>query len=352
MSERPEWDVIALGEVMLRLDPGEERIRTARSFRAWEGGGEYNVVRALRRVFGLRAAIVTALVANEVGELVEDLILQGGVDTSLVRWVPFDGIGLEVRNALNFTERGFGVRGPVGVSDRGHSATSLMQPGDVDWDDVFGRRGARWLHTGGIFAALSPSTLEVAETAMIAARRHGVQVSFDLNFRQSLWQTRGTAAAVAAYARLARHADVLVGSAGQLMLCLGQGEPPGREPDLAELWPRLADALEHLQVIAVTRRTVLSASRHGYGGAGWSRKEGLRKVPAFDDLDVLDRVGTGDAFAAGVIWAVLGDLGLERALAYGVAHGALAVTTPGDTSSARRAEVEALADGHGADARR
>ena len=177
LSIRPasdcRFDAVSLGEVMLRLDPGEGRIRTARSFRAWEGGGEYNVARGLRRTFGLRAAIVTALADNEIGRLIEDFILTGGLDTSFITWVPYDGIGRGARNGLNFTERGFGVRGAVGVSDRGHTAVSQLKPGDVDWDHLFGELGVRWLHTGGIFAALSESAAATVIEAVTAAKKYG-----------------------------------------------------------------------------------------------------------------------------------------------------------------------------------
>src|SRR6202020_2627686 len=150
------YDLVALGEVMLRLDPGDERIHTARTFRAWEGGGEYNVARGLRRCFGLRTAVITAFAKNPVGQLLEDLILQGGVDTSLIRWVPYDGIGRTVRNGLNFTERGFGVRAAVGCSDRGNTAISQAKRGDFDWESILGpKNGTRWVHTGRIFADLS-----------------------------------------------------------------------------------------------------------------------------------------------------------------------------------------------------
>src|ERR1019366_5015775 len=160
------WDLVAAGEVMLRLDPGEGRIATTRSFQVWEGGGEYNVARGLRRCFGLRTAVVSALADNPVGRLIEDLVLQGGVDASHVRWVPYDGIGRSVRNGLNFTERGFGVRGAVGCSDRGHTAASQLQPGEIDWNAILEREGARWLHTGGIFAGLSETSADVAAEAM------------------------------------------------------------------------------------------------------------------------------------------------------------------------------------------
>src|SRR3977135_493902 len=157
-KDKCRWDLLSLGEVMLRLDPGEGRIHTTRNFQVWEGGGEYNVARGLRRCFGMETSIVTALAENPVGRLVQDLIYQGGVDQSLVRWVPCDGVGRTVRNGLNFTERGFGLRAALGCSDRGNTAVSQLQPGDIDWDAVFGRHGAQWLHTGGIFCALSEST--------------------------------------------------------------------------------------------------------------------------------------------------------------------------------------------------
>jgi 2-dehydro-3-deoxygluconokinase len=185
------FDLLALGEIMLRLDPGEGRIHAARSFRAWEGGGEYNVARGLRRCFGMQTAVATALADNAVGRLIEDFILQGGVDGRFIKWVPYDGIGRTVRNGLNFTERGFGIRGALGVSDRGHTAASHLKKGDFDWETIFGKIGVRWFHTGGIFAALSESTPGVIEEAMIAARKHGTVVSYDLNYRPSLWKGIG-----------------------------------------------------------------------------------------------------------------------------------------------------------------
>src|SRR2546423_14333110 len=185
------WDMVSLGEVMLRLDPGAGRIHTSRAFQVSEGGGEYNVARGLKRCFGMTTAIVTALADNPIGRLVEDLIYQGGVDQSHLRWVKYDGVGRAVRNGLNFTERGFGVRGAVGCSDRGHTAASQLKPGDIDWEKVFGQQGARWFHTGGIFAALSGTTPLVAREAMEAAKRHGGIVSYDLHYREALWKGVG-----------------------------------------------------------------------------------------------------------------------------------------------------------------
>ena len=220
---------------MLRLDPGETRIRAARSFTVWAGGGEYNVARGLRRCFGLRTALVTALVDNEIGRLVEDCVLQGGVDTAFVRWLPFDGVGRTSRNGLNFTERGFGVRAALGVSDRGHTAASQLRRGDIDWDRIFGEIGVRWFHTGGIFAGLSESTPGVIEEAVQSARRHGTIVSYDLNYRPSLWQgVGGSARAETVNRRLAELVDVLVGNEEDFTACLGI-EVPGADPDLARL---------------------------------------------------------------------------------------------------------------------
>src|SRR4051795_8792275 len=190
-KENCKWDIVSLGEVMLRLDPGAGRIHTTRAFQVWEGGGEYNVARGLKRCFGMTTAIVTALADNPIGRLVEDLIYQGGVDQSHLRWVKYDGVGRAARNGLNFTERGFGLRAALGCSDRGHTAVSQLQPGDVDWDEIFGASGARWFHTGGIFAALSETTPLVAREAMQSARRHGARISYDLNYRESLWTAVG-----------------------------------------------------------------------------------------------------------------------------------------------------------------
>ncbi|MFJ6659783.1 PfkB family carbohydrate kinase [Streptomyces sp. NPDC091377] len=353
-------DVMALGEVMLRFDPGEGRIRTARSFQVWEGGGEYNVVRALRRCFGLPASVVTALVDNQVGRLVEDLILQGGVDTSLVRWAPGDGIGHTARNGLNFVERGFGIRSALGVSDRAHTAVSQLRAGDIDWDAAFAA-GPRWFHTGGIFAGLSETTADVAEEAMTAARRHGVTVSYDPNYRPSLWDARGgPGRARETDLRLARHADVVVGALGLA------GPRPG---DLRVCAESAADALAEVsskvpaaRVLATTLRHVHSAGVNDWSSAAWSAETGFVAGPEMPGLNILDRIGSGDGFAAGLIYGLLtaddawpGPLTathLERSLAYGTAHGALAMTTPGDVSMASLAEVEALMAGAPAAVRR
>jgi 2-dehydro-3-deoxygluconokinase len=350
------YDALALGEVMLRLDPGDGRIRTTRQFQAWEGGGEYNVARGLRRCFGLRTAVVTALADNDVGRLIEDMMLTGGVDTSMVRWVPYDGIGRTVRNGLNFTERGFGVRGAVGCSDRGNSAASQLRAGEVDWEHIFGTLGVRWLHTGGIYAGLSETTPEVVEEAMVAAKRHGTVVSYDLNYRPSLWKAiGGQARAQEVNRRLARYVDVMIGNEEDFTACLGF-EVPDTSADLTSLEAanfqkmigEVTAAYPNFAVVATTLRAVRSATVNDWGAIAWSSRTGFVEANHRPGLEIFDRVGGGDSFASGLIYGImcLGDL--ARAVEYGAAHGALAMTTPGDTSMATLAEVERLVKGAGA----
>jgi 2-dehydro-3-deoxygluconokinase len=350
------FDEVSLGEVMLRLDPGEGRIRTARSFAAWEGGGEYNVARGLRRCFGLRTAVVTALADNAVGHLLEDFMLQGGVDTSFVQWAPYDGVGRAVRNGVNYTERGFGIRGAVGVPDRGNTAVSQLRPGQVDWDRLFGELGVRWLHTGGIFAALSDSTADVAAEAMEAARRHGTVVSYDLNYRPSLWKAIGGQPQAQRVNRaLAPLVDVMLGNEEDFTACLGL-EVPGTSADFAELevegframLTEATTTYPHLAVLATTLRTVRSATVNDWGAIAWSADEGFVEATHRPGLEILDRVGGGDSFASGLVYALLAGRSLAEAVEYGAAHGALAMTTPGDTSMATLAEVEAQVAGAGA----
>jgi 2-dehydro-3-deoxygluconokinase len=337
---------------MLRLDPGESRIHTTRQFQAWEGGGEYNVARGLRRCFGLRAAIATALADNPVGRLLEDLILQGGVDSSLLQWVPYDGVGRMVRNGLNFTERGFGVRAAVGCSDRGHTAISQVKPGDFDWESIFGEQnGSRWFHTGGIFAALSASTADVAAEAMDAARRHSTPVSYDLNYRDSLWKSIGGKAKAQEVSReLVRKVDLLLGNEEDFSAMLGVrikgvSEDFGELPiaGYEEMLREVAASYPNLKLIASTLRTAHTASRNAWG-AITLYEDRIVHVPQ-RDIDIYDRVGGGDSFASGLIYGLLAGKPIDWALRCGVAHGALAMTTPGDTSTATLAEVERVIKG-------
>ena len=337
------WDCAALGEVMLRFDPGEGRVRNARSFQVWEGGGEYNMVRALRKAFGLRATLVTAFPDNDLGRLAEDLILQGGVDVGHVIWRDYDGVGRNTRVGLNFTERGFGIRPALGVSDRGYSAASQIAPGEIDWDHLFGAEGVRWFHTGGIFAALAPQTPQVVLEAVIAARRHGAVVSFDLNYRASLWKSLGDPAEVQRMNReIAAQVDVMFGDAAGFKACLGYDGPTD-----FEAFAPAAAADFGFKVLATTARSARSASVNDWSASVWADGHVYRSQVR-ENLEILDRVGGGDAFASGVAYAFLNGLGPQAAADYGAAHGALAMTTPGDASMANLAEIEAAIGANGA----
>ena len=349
-----KWDAAALGEVMLRLDPGDGRIRTTRRFTVWEGGGEYNVVRGLRRCFGLRTTVVTSIVDNEVGRLLEDLMLQGGVDLSHVKWVSFDGIGRAARVGLNFTERGFGIRGAVGCSDRAYSAASQLKPGEVDWRQLFETEGVRWFHCGGIFAALSATTADLAIEAMEAARAAGTIVSYDLNFRPSLWKSQGgTARAVEVNRRIASLVDVMIGNEEDFTAALGF-QVPGMDEHLSNLDPanfkrmisEVVKMYPNFQVVATTLRNAKTATVNDWGAILWTGGQ-FHEAPLREDLEIFDRVGGGDSFASGLIYCFLSGKSPQEAVEYGSAHGALAMTTPGDTSMASLKEVEAAVKGKG-----
>ncbi len=354
-SKDCKYDILSLGEVMLRLDPSEGRIRNARSFKVWEGGGEYNVARGLRRCFGLRSAVATAIVRNEVGLLLEDFILQGGVDMSFVKWLESDGVGRTVRNPLNFTERGFGVRGAVGCSDRGHSAAGSLKAGDFDWDDIFGRQGVRWLHTGGIFAAISPSAPDVILEAARAAKKYGTIVSYDLNYRPSLWKAiGGKQRAQEVNRQIAEYVDVMIGNEEDFTACLGF-EVEGLGEDISnpqaqsfkKMIAKVVEKYPNFKAVATTLRNVKTATINDWSAICWvdGNFYESKKRP---NLEIFDRVGGGDSFASGFIYGLmeLGDA--QLAVEYGAAHGALAMTTPGDTSFASLSEVKKLVGGSSA----
>lgn len=346
------FDCISLGEVMLRLDPGEGRIRTTRHFAAWEGGGEYNVSRGLRRCFGKRTALVSAFVDNEVGRLLEDLLLQGGVDLRYLKWMPFDGIGRDTRNGLNFTERGYGVRAAKGVSDRGHTAVSKLKPGDIDWEEIFGKAGSRWFHTGGIFAALSESTAEVAIEACRMAKAHGTMVSYDLNYRPSLWKAIGGQAKAREVNRaIAPYVDVMIGNEEDFTACLGF-EVEGLSEHITgiktEAFQKMIEqavaAFPNFKVAATTLRDVVSASINDWGAICWHDGK-FHEATHRPRLEIMDRVGGGDSFASGLIYGFMEFNDAAMAVEYGAAHGALAMTTPGDTTMVTLEEVKKLAGG-------
>ncbi|MEJ5260357.1 MAG: sugar kinase [Anaerohalosphaeraceae bacterium] len=350
-----KYDILSLGEVMLRLDPGEERIHTTRTFRVWEGGGEYNVARGLRRCFGKRAAVVTAIPDNPVGRLLEDLLLQGGVSLEYVRWVPFDGIGRKTRVGLNFTERGYGVRAAVGCSDRANSAASQMKKGDIDWEKIFGRDGVRWFHTGGIFAGLSPTTPDVILEAMEAARKYGTVISYDLNYRASLWKEfGGKERAVEVNRRIAPFVDVMLGNEEDFSAALGF-EVAGLDADCSKLDPSnfkkmIAEAVKvfpNFKAVATTLRNARTATRNDWGAVLYYDGK-FYDATLREDLEILDRVGGGDSFASGLIYGLMEGKSPQEAVEYGAAHGALAMTTPGDTTTATLAEVERVMKGKSA----
>ncbi|HEY2121873.1 MAG TPA: sugar kinase [Candidatus Acidoferrum sp.] len=345
-KEKCRWDLLSLGEVMLRLDPGDSRIATAREFRVWEGGGEYNVARGLKRCFGMDTAIVTALADNPVGRLVEDLMLQGGVNLQHLRWVGYDGVGRTVRNGLNFTERGFGVRAALGCSDRGHTAISQLKPGDIDWEDIFAQEGVRWFHTGGIFCALSETTPLVAKEAMEAAKRHGTIISYDLNYRASLWESIGGKKKAQEVNRmLAPLVDVMLGNEEDFSASLGFAVAGVDETysqlnstHFRSMMKEVSHEFPNLSVIATTLRHARTATLNDWGGIACSGGE-FHEAAVRENLEIFDRVGGGDSFASGLIYGLLTDKGLAWAVDCGAAHGALAMTTPGDTSMATLQEV-------------
>jgi 2-dehydro-3-deoxygluconokinase len=355
-KEGCRWELVSLGEVMLRLDPGDQRVNTTRQFRVWEGGGEYNVARGLRKTFGMKTAIVTALADNSVGRLVEDLMLQGGVDLDHVKWVKYDGVGRSARNGLNFTERGFGVRAAAGCSDRGHTAVSQLKTGEVDWERIFARDGARWFHTGGIFCALSETTPLVAHEAMVAAKAAGTRISYDLNYRPSLWQsTGGKAKAQAVNRSLASLVDVLIGNEEDFTVALGFSVP-GVDENLSKLdvqgFRTMMDAVRqefpNVSLIAVTLRTAHTASRNDWGAIACDADGKFYEATTRKDLEIYDRVGGGDSFASGLLFGLLTGQNVQWSLECGAAHGALAMTTPGDTSMATWQDVQNLMKGQSA----
>lgn len=354
-KEECRWDIVSLGEVMLRLDPGNKRIHTTRSFEVWEGGGEYNVARGLKRCFGLEAAVVTALADNPIGKLVQDLIYQGGVDQSHLKWVKYDGVGRTVRNGMNFTERGFGVRAALGCSDRGNTAVSQLQKGDIDWEKIFGEEGARWFHTGGIFCALSETTPEVAKEAMEVAKKHGTIISYDLNYRESLWKSIGGQSKAQEVNRdLAQYVDVMIGNEEDFTACLGfevEGQDENHSKldvgNFEKMIRKAVSEFPNFAVAATTLRNAKTASINDWGAVCFTN-DTLYQAPMRESLEIFDRVGGGDSFASGLIYGFLSGEDAQFAVNCGAAHGALAMTTPGDTTMASLADVKRVMKGGGA----
>lgn len=353
------FDAVSLGEIMLRLDPGEGRIKTARSFKVWEGGGEYNVVRGLHKCFGLDTGVITAFADNEIGKLLLDFVEQGGVSTKLIKMAKTDGIGRICRNGLNFTERGFGIRGAVGCSDRANTAISKATSADFDFEYIFGKLGVRWLHTGGIYAAISEITSKTVIDAIKTAKKYGTIVSYDLNYRPSMWSAiGGKEKAQEVNKEIAKYVDVMIGNEEDFTACLGF-EIEGNDKNLKSLnldgYKKMineaAKTYPNFKAVATTLRTVKTATINDWSAIMWADKE-IYKANDYKDLEILDRVGGGDSFASGLIYGLIKGYDPLTCVNYGAAHGALAMTTPGDTSMASLKEVEAIISGNGARVKR
>lgn len=342
-----QWDVAGLGEVLLRFDPGYDRIHSVRSFTVFDGGGEYNVTKNLARCFHQRTVIVTALVDNGLGRLAEDFVRQGGVDVSGIIWREYDGIGTSARNGLYFIERGFGLRSPNSTFDRGNTAISQLKPGEIDWQKIFDEKGSRWLHTGGVFVGLSETTPDVVLEAAKAAKEQGVIVSYDLNYRASLWQKRGgREAANEINRKVLPFVDVVFG-----VFDFDSGLERFDEDDFRRAAEKMQQDFPNIKVIVSTLRDVKSASRHSLSGVCYAMGE-VFKAKDYLDIDVLDRVGSGDGFAAGFIYGMLEDKGLQYAVDCGAAHGALVMMSVGDNSMSTVEEVEGLINNESLNARR
>lgn len=346
------YDIVSLGEVMLRLDPGDHRIRTTHNFEVWDSGAEYNLARAMSKTFGQRGAIVTAFADNEVGRLLENIMGASGLDQRFVHWVPYDGIGKTARNGLNFAERGFGVRGAVGCVDRANTAISQLRPEDVDLDELFNRWGTRWFHTGGIMAGLSEQAANTTEAFMRAARDSGTVVSYDLNYRPSLWGAQGgLERCQEVNTRLAELADVIFGNEEDYSTCLGLPLPDDdsfTQLDVGAYEAMVDEAVRrfpNFAVVAVSLRQVRSASINDWGGLAWCDRDGFIHATWREGLEVFDRLGGGDSFASGIVYGLMVQDDLRLGLEYGAANGALAMTTPGDTTTATLAEIKKLASG-------
>lgn len=347
-----KWDEVSAGEIMIRFDPGDTRVHTTRTFKVWEGGGEYNVARGLRRCFGLKTAVVTAIVDNGVGRLLEDLMLQGGVDISHVKWVDFDGVGRKARNGLNFVEKGYGVRAALSTSDRGHTAVSQLKRGDIDWKKIFKEEGSRWFHCGGIFAALSETTPEVIEEAMETAKENGTIISYDLNYRASLWKDIGGAEkAKEVNRRLAPYIDVMLGNEEDFTAALGF-KVEGLDENISKLdvsnfkkmIKEVVKEFPNIKVVGTTLRNAKTALINDWGAIVYAGGE-FFEATMRDNLEIYDRVGGGDSFASGLIYGLLAGKSSQEAIEFGAAHGALAMTTPGDTTMTRLSEVEKVMKG-------
>jgi 2-dehydro-3-deoxygluconokinase len=347
-SDACDLDFLSLGALIHRLDPGVIPFRKARSFDIHVSGGEYNVAANLADCFGLKTGIATAMVNYPIGELVQARVKETGV-TPFYKWFEHDGVrGPNI--ATVYSDRGHGVRAPVVFYNRANEAGAMLKPGDFDWPKTFGR-GVRWFHSGGIFAALSPTTSEVIVEGMQAAKQAKAIVSFDLNYRAKLWASVGGAAkGQQIIQKIVANVDALIGNEEDLQKGLGiQG--PEVESSKSKLdtdtfftlIERVVQKHPNIKLVATTLREVHSTNRHDWAAVLWL--DGKRYVSPTCQLDVHDRIGGGDGFAAGMIYGLISGRAPEDALRLGWAHGALLTTFPGDITMAKLDEVEAFAQG-------
>src|SRR6476660_6413850 len=340
-------DFLSLGALVHRLDPGVIPFRKATECLIHVSGGEFNVAANLADCFGLETGIATAMVGYPIGDLVAERVKAMGVQPFYKR---FEHNGVTGPNiAAVYSDQGHGVRAPVVFYNRANEAGALLKPGDFDWNAIFAG-GVRWFHSGGIFAALSETTAELIIEGMQAAKAAGAVTSFDLNFREKLWnRIGGQAHAVDVIERIVKHVDVLVGNEEDLQKGLGITGPEVSSKsklDPANFFKMVDGVVEkhpHIKIVATTLREVYSATRHCWGAVAWVG--GGQHVSMTCDLDVHDRVGGGDGFASGFFYGLLAGESPDEALKLGWAHGALLTTFPGDTTMATLEEVRAFAKG-------
>ena len=344
------FDLISLGALVHRLDPGLVPFRKATSCTIHVSGGEFNTAANLSDCFGMRTGIVSAMVDYPIGDLIDQRVKAMGV-TPFYKRFAHDGVR-GPNMATVYSDQGYGVRAPVVFYNRSNEAAALLKPGDFDWDAIFAG-GVRWFHSGGIFAALSPTTAELIIDGMKAAKAAGAICSFDLNFREKLWRISGGAdRAASVIARIVEHVDVLVGNEEDLQK--GLGIPGPEVAATSKLDPStffgMIDKVVHMhpkvKIVATTLREVHSTSRHSWGAVAWI--DGETYISPTAELDVVDRVGGGDGFASGFFHGLMTGAAPEEALKLGWAHGALLTTYPGDTTMATLDQVRALAKGDSA----
>ncbi len=347
-AQEAEFDVLTLGECMVRLSPpGHQRIELTPILEVYAGGGEYNVSYALAR-YGLRTAWTSRLVDNPIGHIIKNHARASGMDISEVIWVPYDGVGRADRIGLNFTEVGIGVRASVTLYDRGHTAIAHMKPGDVDWKRIFGKRGARWFHTGGIFTALSDSCAEVAVEAMKAAHEAGTVVSYDLNFRSKLWPSKK---AIEVTKKLVPYIDVLIGNEEDFQKVLGF-EVEGTDEHLKKLpvegykkmVERVVTAYPHVLAVGTTLREVVSGLVNNWSAIMYYDGQ-FYASRRYEHLEIEDRVGGGDGFCSGFVYGLLHGMNPQECVEMGAAHGALLQSTRGDTSMVTMEELKHVMGG-------